>query len=103
MSLKICIINGYPEKNRQALTEAGVAGADDLYLRVLKQWVPDARLDVFMIADPGTGLPGGAGIESYDAPAVRAIMKEAAQDEYRWSSLILGIAKSTPFQMRSSQ
>jgi GMP synthase (glutamine-hydrolysing) len=67
MPLKICIINGYPEKNRQALTDAGVAGADELYIRVLSKWVPDARLDVFMIADLGTGLPGGASIESYDA------------------------------------
>lgn len=67
MSLKICIINGYPEKNRQALTDAGVAGADELYIRVLSKWIPDARLDVFMIADLGTGLPGGASLESYDA------------------------------------
>ena len=66
MALKICIINGYPEKNRQALTDAGVAGADDLYVRVLKQLIPDPKLDVFMIADPGSSLPGG-GIEAYDA------------------------------------
>ena len=45
----------------------------------------------------------GRGVEYTDAPAVRAIMKEAAPDEYRWSSLILGIAKSTPFQMRRSR
>lgn len=66
MALTICIINGYPEKNRQALTDAGVAGADDLYVRVLRKLIPDARLDVFMIADPGSSLPGG-GIEAYDA------------------------------------
>ncbi|MBI3121641.1 MAG: type 1 glutamine amidotransferase, partial [candidate division NC10 bacterium] len=66
MALTICIINGYPEKNRQALTDAGVAGADDLYVRVLGTLIPDARLDVFMIADPGSSLPGG-GIEAYDA------------------------------------
>ncbi len=67
MSLTICIINGYPEKNRQALADAGVASADELYIRVLRKLVPGARLDVFMIADPGTSLPEGAGIESYDA------------------------------------
>ncbi len=67
MSLKICIINGYPEKNRQALTGAGVAGADELYIRVLGKLVPDAKVDVFMIADPGTSLPRGADIASYDA------------------------------------
>jgi GMP synthase (glutamine-hydrolysing) len=67
MSLTICIINGYPEKNRQALTGAGVAGADELYIRVLGKLVPDAKVDVFMIADPGTSLPRGADIASYDA------------------------------------
>ncbi|MBI4841300.1 MAG: type 1 glutamine amidotransferase [candidate division NC10 bacterium] len=66
MALTICIINGYPEKNRQALAGAGVAGADDLYVRVLRTLIPDAKLDVFMIADPGSSLPGG-GIEAYDA------------------------------------
>ena len=44
----------------------------------------------------------GRGVESYDAPAIRAILREAAPDEYRLSSLMLGIIKSTPFQMRRS-
>ena len=44
----------------------------------------------------------GRGVESYDAPAIRSIIREAAPDDYRWSSLILGIVKSTPFQMRRS-
>jgi hypothetical protein len=38
-----------------------------------------------------------------DAPAVRAIVRAAAADDYRWSSTILAIAKSPPFQMRSSR
>ncbi len=45
----------------------------------------------------------GRGLEHYDNPAVRGIVSEAAQDEYRFSSLIFGIVKSTPFQMRRSQ
>jgi hypothetical protein len=45
----------------------------------------------------------GRGVEAYDAPAIRSIMREAAPDNYRWSSLILGIVKSTPFQMRRSR
>jgi len=45
----------------------------------------------------------GRGVESYDAPAVRNIIREAAPNNYRWSSLILGIVKSTPFQMRRSR
>ena len=44
----------------------------------------------------------GRGIEYYDAPAVRKIVREAEPDGYRLSSLILGIVKSVPFQMRAS-
>jgi mono/diheme cytochrome c family protein len=42
----------------------------------------------------------GRGVEYYDAPAVRKIVKDAGKDDYRFSSLILGIARSVPFQMR---
>jgi len=45
----------------------------------------------------------GRGIEYYDRPAVRAILAQAAADDYRWSSLILGIVKSTPFEMRAKK
>jgi hypothetical protein len=45
----------------------------------------------------------GRTLEYYDAPAVRTIVREAASSEYRWSSLILGIIESTPFQMRRSR
>ena len=45
----------------------------------------------------------GRGVEYYDAPAVRSIMREAAPGDYRWSSLITGIVKSMPFQMRRSE
>jgi hypothetical protein len=45
----------------------------------------------------------GRGLEYYDAPAVRAIAREARNHDYRFSSLVLGIVKSTPFQMRRSQ
>jgi hypothetical protein len=45
----------------------------------------------------------GRGVEYYDAPAVRKIVAEARSNEYRFSSVILGIVKSTPFQMRRSQ
>ena len=44
----------------------------------------------------------GRGVEYYDAPAVRQITRLAASSDYRWSSLILGIVKSKPFQMRES-
>jgi hypothetical protein len=45
----------------------------------------------------------GRGVEYYDMPAIRAIVHESARNDYRFSSLILGVVKSTPFQMRRSQ
>ena len=44
----------------------------------------------------------GRGVEHYDGPALRKILREAEPDGYRFSSLILGIVKSVPFQMRTS-
>jgi hypothetical protein len=42
----------------------------------------------------------GRGVEEYDMPAIRKIVRAAAPDDYRWSSIILGIAHSSPFEMR---
>ena len=42
----------------------------------------------------------GRGLEHYDAPAVRRILRDAAPGGYRWSSLIQGVVESLPFQMR---
>jgi hypothetical protein len=42
----------------------------------------------------------GRGLEEYDRPVIRRITREAARDGQRWSSIILGIVKSAPFQMR---
>jgi mono/diheme cytochrome c family protein len=43
----------------------------------------------------------GRGIEYYDQPAIRKIAREAAANNYRWSSVILGVVNSTPFSSRS--
>jgi len=45
----------------------------------------------------------GRGVEYYDAPAVRKITADARAKDYRFSSFILGIVASTPFQQRRSQ
>ncbi len=45
----------------------------------------------------------GRGVEHDDMPAVRQIVRQAAADDYRWSSLILGIVNSTPFRMRRAE
>ena len=45
----------------------------------------------------------GRGVEYYDAPTVRAIVRTARPQKYRMSSIILGVVKSRPFQMRESR
>ena len=45
----------------------------------------------------------GRGLEHYDRSSVRRITVAAAADDYRWSSIIIGIVQSTPFRMRRSK
>jgi hypothetical protein len=45
----------------------------------------------------------GRGVEPFDMPAIRRIVRDAAIGDYRWSSLILGVVKSVPFQMRRAR
>ena len=44
----------------------------------------------------------GRRLEYYDKPAVRQIVRDAAANDYRWSSIIMGIVKSPPFVMRAA-
>jgi hypothetical protein len=45
----------------------------------------------------------GRGLEYYDMPTIRKIVRDAAPDKYRFSSIVLGIVKSAPFQMTRIQ
>jgi Protein of unknown function (DUF1592)/Protein of unknown function (DUF1588)/Protein of unknown function (DUF1587)/Protein of unknown function (DUF1585)/Protein of unknown function (DUF1595)/Planctomycete cytochrome C len=45
----------------------------------------------------------GRGIEPFDMPAIRKIVRDSASGDYRWSSLIMGVVKSVPFQMRRAR
>lgn len=45
----------------------------------------------------------GRGLEYYDMPAVRRIVRDARSKDYRFSSIVLGIARSTPFQMKEAK
>ena len=45
----------------------------------------------------------GRGVEYYDAPAVRTIVRDAGRAGFRLSSIVVGIVKSPPFQMRMSR
>ncbi len=43
----------------------------------------------------------GRNVQYFDAPAVRKIVRDAAPGDYKFSSLVLGVAQSAPFQMRT--
>ena len=45
----------------------------------------------------------GRSLEYYDMPEVRAIVRGAAKNDYKWSSVILGVIESAPFQMRRTE
>jgi uncharacterized protein DUF1585/uncharacterized protein DUF1588 len=45
----------------------------------------------------------GRGLEYYDMPAVRKIVRDAKNRDFRFSSIVLGIARSTPFQMKEAK
>ena len=45
----------------------------------------------------------GRGIEYYDRPTLRRIVRDASRDGFRWSSVVIGIVSSAPFQMRRTE
>jgi hypothetical protein len=45
----------------------------------------------------------GRGVEHYDAPAIRAIVRDGRSQEFSMSAIILGVVRSQPFQMRMSR
>jgi hypothetical protein len=61
------------------------------------------RSDVFATVATEKLLTYAAGraVQYQDMPAVRTIVRDASRDRYRFSSLVLGIVRSTPFQMRT--
>ena len=63
-----------------------------------------SRPDLFAgtIAEKLLTFALGRGVEHYDAPAIRRILRAAEPDGYRLSSLVVEIVKSVPFQMRRS-
>lgn len=73
-------------------------GASELQRALLKR----PELFVSTLTEKLLTYALGRGMETHDAPAVRKIVRYAGGNEYRFSSIILGIVNSTPFQMRSS-
>ncbi len=76
-----------------------VAGVSDLEQALLDR----PELFASALAEKLLTFALGRGVEHHDAPAVRKIVNTARKDNFRFSSLILGIASSTPFQMRRSR
>ena len=76
-----------------------VAGVSDLEQALLDR----PELFASALAEKLLTFALGRGVEHHDAPAVREIVSAAREDNFRFSSLILGIASSTPFQMRRSR
>jgi len=74
----------------------GMAGLKQALIRHPEQFVSTVAEKLLMYAI-------GRNIQYYDAPAVRAIVHGAAANNYTFSSLVLGIVKSVPFQMRQFQ
>jgi hypothetical protein len=74
----------------------GVAGLEEALLQHPERFVSGATEKLMTFAL-------GRGVEYYDAPAVRRVVQEAEANDYRFSEIVLGIVKSVPFQMRTSQ
>jgi hypothetical protein len=88
----IDVTGGLPDGSKFAGVaglEAGLLKRPDIFVNTLTE-----KLMVFAL---------GRGVEAYDAPAVRKIVRDAQADDYRFSSIILGIVKSTPFTMRKAE
>jgi hypothetical protein len=73
-----------------------VNGPADLRQLVLSHPDQFVRTMTEMLMTYGTGR----GLEYYDMPAVRSIVRDGARTNYRFSSLVLGVVKSAPFQMK---
>ena len=74
-----------------------INGPKDLREAILSR--PDAFVTV--VTEKMMTYALGRGLEPSDMPVVRRIVKKAAQNDYRLSSIVMGIVESAPFQMRT--
>jgi mono/diheme cytochrome c family protein len=72
----------------------GVAGVKSLLLKDPDRFVGAIAQKLLMY-----GI--GRNVQYFDAPAVRKIVRDSAANDYKFSSLVLGVTKSAPFQMRT--
>jgi hypothetical protein len=78
------LVDGTPLDGPASLRQALLRYSDQ-YVRVVTE-----RLMTYAL---------GRGVEYYDMPVLRSLDRDAARNNYRFSSLIMGIVKSEPFQM----
>jgi hypothetical protein len=83
---------GFPDGSRFA----DVQGLESALLR-------RPELFVGTVAEKLMTYALGRGVEYYDAPAIRSIVRDARAQKFRMSSIILGVVNSQPFQMRKSR
>jgi len=89
--------NGHPVDASGGLPDGSTfVGVDALEQALLNR----PRLFVGTFVEKLLTFALGRGIETYDAPAVRRIVREAEQDDFRMSSVIEAVVQSRPFQMR---
>ena len=67
--LKFLVIDGYTKAARDELQGCGASTAGDLYVSMLKRFVPDGRFDILYPCDPGAGVPDGKALADYDGMA----------------------------------
>ena len=87
---RIDVLGGLPdgaEVNGVAELERGLLNHPELFVRTVTE-----KLMTFAL---------GRGVESFDAPSVRQIVADARSDDFRLSSIALGITKSVPFRMKT--
>ena len=77
--------NGHTIDSQRAFREALLASGDEFTRAVTE------KMMIYAL---------GRGVDYYDAPTLRRIVRELGADDYRWSSLVLAIAQSDQFQMR---
>ena len=74
----------------------GVSGVKALLLKDPERFASAVTEKLLMYAT-------GRNVQYYDAPAVRGITRRAAAGNYKFSSLVLGVVESIPFQMREKK
>jgi hypothetical protein len=74
----------------------GVAGLKKALLAHPEEFVSATAEKLLMYAI-------GRNLQYFDAPAVRAIVREAEADRYTFASLVVGVVKSVPFTMREAK